>query len=428
MFPVAPSEAGDISFSSSISKEIRVVVSSTDLAAGGFGPENDYATLLHFQGNLTDRGWETQGSKLFNFQGQRFFNYRADTIGYTIGNGSVLVADQTWLPAGDGDSVSYGVFTRFIPLNLATGNIVKMSSQDGGSSLLLAAEADGFLSLDYRGLGLSLSAQSVAPVLRVDTPVLLQSFVSTYGGVLTIVVQDGNKTVLKVSQKLAKSNVSTSAPKGRTEIGNTGGFKMLVDEFGVYRPRIEKLGEDLFSLAMYYRYGESLRLAEDFATDKAPEGFATSGDVRFVESQAMLYGGSTLSLPSMGDLNKLLRFELLFNPQSDLTKTSLTIWTGGNASDPLTDPVVLNLSGEIVYQSKRLALTGFERNPLTFSIDPKNGKTQLSWAGKTLGLDWVLSDSSKLHIRLGQSAETPIAVSLDSVLSVAEAGQDLIEK
>ncbi len=295
LFPMAPGDFGSFAFTSSISLEADLFVSSKQkLTKNEFIPADEYYSLFHFCGETNDSGYRTPQGTVSSFGSPRL-SVEGDLFGYLIGAGSGFLVSEPILPSAPDTGVllPFTLQIRMADMGAAgSGTLFTVASpSDDPFFLLTAADGTGFTAKLRWGTE-EITSQMTDPL---SGSVLSLSVVPDADSVSFLWYADG--TIL-LSEDVPVSVPVVAPFSGSSRIGGDGEKTWLLDEFGIYARKTEtgtSQHTDLFRNEMIGEYGTRLIIAEGFDGGIVPESVTLS--------ETCVVGGGFLSIPETGSLS-----------------------------------------------------------------------------------------------------------------------------
>jgi hypothetical protein len=410
LFPSSPPAGSDFSFTSSLllSTDIFVTGNRT-LASDELGPDASYLSLLHLQATLSDSGsgaqkiGKTQAAAIGTPQVvplEEGFGYRFDgTSGIQI----------PWLavPAEGGVLKPFTISIGVTFEDLGSANtIVAASSADGGFSVSLAINSTTRTPQARLGAG-------GAPALVVpwSGPPIVQG--QRYLLSLSVVPQGGTITGqwfldgIQVSAASSNAAVSVPRPDGTLTIGGQGGFKGVVDEFGVFfRDAQDRPSPDpgLYVRAMTATHGKDVVLAEGFDGIFLSSGFSLEAGGTLVAGSLVLPPAASLDLPPLKMDGGRINGSAAVSSDSARSATIEMQWEGAN--QPGTQ-----------YQLTNMDTTGIK---FRIAADGQSAVFSSPAGEKTLALPRPPQGGTSLLVKIGNPGSAKSALTLTDLLVVQD--------
>jgi hypothetical protein len=335
LFPSAPPDGTDFSFTSSLLLSTDIFVSAGATNKGDIGLASSYLSLLPLQATLMDLGTGAKGKGSASLVGAPEIVSAEKGFGYRFNGSSGISIPWLTFPVDGGNlrpfTVSLGV--SFDDLASAK-SVFKAATDDGSFSLAIAMDP-----LTH-SLAARLSAGSAPPlVIPWNGPDLVQG--QRYLVSLTIVPDGGNVTAqwfadgMQVSQQTSVYALHAVRQDGTTVIGGDKGFKGVVDEFGVYatdgqgRPSPDP---DQFSRAQAAKLGSSLALADGFDGIYLSSGFALVGGGGLGAGFLTVPAGSSVQLPMIKTGGSAVSITAHLSPESSRALSLEAQWEGDTAA------------------------------------------------------------------------------------------------
>jgi hypothetical protein len=344
LFPFGPLRGESFVFDSQIQYRGSLIVSEDQVGAYDLSPDESYYSIFHFLGTIEDSSPFGSNRNVL-ILGNPTLEASGDTFGYYLNGNSGFLIEENLLPVRMGELSPFSLSLRIVPREI------------NGNALLFAVEPDVFhLRL---GIGGSLSVW----LGEVESSVEDFFTVPEEAVSLTLSVVPGNETIFLWFRngELLKTDKVKGVPfvaegEVSSRIGGEGGFKGLIDEFGIFfkdQSGRNSIDPGVFERSMVEMYGKDLILAEGFDGLYLPaKNITFSGD-------AVKTGESTVSLGSASAL-----------------------------SFDLGEPVERTILGEIRWGGNpaNLRMEVFTGNNLLFSIEGERGLLiEGNWYGINLG-------------------------------------------
>jgi hypothetical protein len=410
LFPSSPPAGSDFSFTSSMLLSTDIFVSGNRaLAAGDLGPDASYLSLLHLQANLNDSGYGARkaGKPQAVAVGAPQIVPMEEGFGYRLDGTSGIQVPWLALPSDGGVlkpfTISLGV--TFEDLS-DVHTIVSASSSDGSISLALTMDKA------TRAPQARLSAGGVdALVAPWSGPAIVQG--QRYMLFLSIVPQGGTVTGqwfldgIQVSAASSDATIPLSRQDGAITIGGPGGFKGVVDEFGVYfRDGQDRPSPDpgLYQRAMAVEHGKDLVLADGFDGVFLSSGFS-------VEAGGALASGS-LGLPPGASLNL---------PPLKVDRTQLDAFAGISSDSARSAVIEMQWEGD-GQQGTQYQLNNIDAAGITMKIaaDGQSAVFGTATGEKAVALPRPPQGGSSLLVKISNPASAKSALTLTDLLVVQD--------
>jgi hypothetical protein len=409
MFPSAPADGTDYSFTSALllSSEI-FVANGKAVARGDLAPDTSYLLLLHLQGNLTDAGMGARrnGITAAVVQGSPQVVSVDDGFGYRLDGSSGLKVPWLALPM-DGGTLKPFTLNMGVSFDdpSTAGSILSARAADGSFSLgvlmdteksvphaILSATGSTTFDIPWNG-----------PALEPGKRYLLSLSILPLGTTMTAQWFLDGMQVSVASAPFAPSGLSQ---KGSLVFGGDKGFKGVVDEFGVYatepagRPSTDP-GQ--FQRAETAAYGSSLVLADGFDGTYLTDGFTLTGSGQLNAGTYSLKPGGTLGLPAIPLEGSRVTFTATLASSSSRAATLDSQWEGGSAA---AGPVTLTADSSGL--RFRISADG-----LSLLVDSGSGERSVS-------LSAAPAQGSKLLLFLGDPTDARAPLAIDQILAVKD--------
>ena len=390
-----------------------IYVSSADAPLRGqLGPAESYLSLMHLDATLKDVGaaarkaGKTEATLVGAPVGASAIVALQDGFGYRLNGDSGIELPWSVLPAGDG---------ILRPFTISLG--LSFDEFAAGAAILTAKSTDGALAL---ALSVGETAQGPRATLTVAGAQVLEipwtgsdlQQGRRYLVSLTIIPRAKSLTAIwfldgdQISALTADLVIPVLKPEGKALIGGAGGFKGVIDEFGVYfkdeqgRPSPDP---GLYHRARQQALEDRLIIAEGFDGVFMPKEFILNPRGDLDSGSLTVIPDSSAELPPLpADDARAIDFSITLSPISAKAAVLQVSWEG--SEEPAITVPILESEGTLRF----IKTTG-----ATAIILP------MPAGDKSISLAAAPTENSNLIIRIINPKDAKSPLIITQILAVA---------
>lgn len=425
LYPRLP-QGLDFDFDAPVRQSFTVMVADKTMAGvNDLKPENDFALLLHLNGDIDDAGYlaDTRPAA-FELPGTQSFMLDDRHVGYKMGAGGYLSAGSVSMfrksDGIDGGMAPLGVVLDLSFSSISAGTVFTTRTAGNDLALNLLMDDSGYLVAEFRYgttvASLKSRVQATSGAHRLYLGAGLNNgnldLVLAVNGELWGQALQPVGSQFAVPQALLDADDGTWLP-GRTAVGALEGPQFILDEFGIHAPADLATVMDSYYRSMRFSWGSALVLAESFVAPLL-KNLQVDGDIRLGNGKLLIPQGASIRLPFPALGSKELALSLGF---ADGNKGDAVLTL--QSEDQAAPPVQVHASGRISQGTQAVSFQPDARSLEVRLSRHKTGPAQLDVrVGKALLTATFGAIDGGLEIVLGANQQVLAEVQVDYLLAL----------